>query len=135
MSCYAERMRTWIAFVALSLSACQGFGDHHSSSSLCDTSGVLFINWTFAGKAPSATACTGIDHLTVSISPDDYHCNAVTISPLVCELTRFRYDNVPRGISHLDLTSFDANGLAVSQGSTPANLTTDPSNTVAIDLR
>lgn len=120
-------------FAVSALSACQGFNGHAASQ--CDQSGVLFINWTFAGKPPSAATCAGVDHLTVDISPDDYRCNGLSISPVICDLTRFRYDNVPAGIAHVDLTSYDNNGVPMSQGSTPTLLDTSPSQTVTIDLR
>jgi|GEM_PF-3478942 len=123
----------WLALMVLGLGACEGFSDHHATSQ-CDQSGVLFVRWTFAGQAPSATSCVGVDHLDVSLTPDDYHCPQATISPVECPLTRFRYDNVPSGINHIDITAYDKNGVPTAQGAGADLLSSTVDQPVAIDL-
>ncbi|MSP63070.1 MAG: hypothetical protein EXR72_22580 [Myxococcales bacterium] len=95
--------------------------------------GKIFIQWTLAGQPPSPAACTGVDHLDVRLETSTAQ---VTISPVPCTLTRFRFDGMPEGPGNLLITGFDASGCRVTSGA--ARLTvvttqpTDPSPTVAL---
>lgn len=76
--------------------------------------GKIFIDWTVAGQPPSKAACAGVDHLDLRLSSA---WGDVTISPIPCTLTRFRYDGLPDGPGTLSLDAHDASGCPVSSGS------------------
>jgi hypothetical protein len=79
----------------------------------------LLINWTINGAAPSETACKGIDHLELLV---DDGARGVTISPVPCALTRFRFDNMPEGQVLLRLDALDGAKCVVASGSAAAEL-------------
>ncbi len=111
---YSLAMRALI--VGLSLLAGCSFGPHGDGGhpQQCSGDGVLLIAWTLHGQAPSTTACSGIDHLEVDISPLD--CGAFAIAPVPCELTRFRYDGFPDGAARVGVSALDANGNLIASG-------------------
>src|SRR6516164_2513839 len=69
--------------------------------------GKLFMSWTIGGQAPSVSACTGIDHLTLTLD-DNYQ--TATVDPIPCTLTRFRYDGLFEGPSTVRLDAIDTAG-------------------------
>jgi hypothetical protein len=129
---YSLRMRALI--VGLSLLAGCSFGPHGQQPQPCGGDGVLLISWTMRGQAPSATSCSGIDHLEVDIAPLD--CDAVAIAPVSCQLTRFRYDGFPEGPARIGVSALDATGTLVASGIVDVELTgTAPSSPVPIDMQ
>jgi hypothetical protein len=99
------------ASLALALGGC-GFGDGSGGTYDDGTThytgpaggAKLLIAWTLDGAEPSATACAGIDHLVLGLS---YAGESVAISPIPCDLTRFRYDGLPEGHAVLSLGAYD----------------------------
>src|SRR5579871_3329665 len=80
----------------------------------------LLIDWTIGGQAPSTTLCATVDHLALYL---DNGTQQVEISPIPCNLTRFRYDGMPDGAAQIELDAFDANNCRVSAGSAQDDLT------------
>ena len=78
--------------------------------------GRIFVDWTLAGKAVSTTACAGVQKLALSLTYTTDQ--TVSIEPITCSLTRFRYDKLPTGYASLVIEGFDANGCARWRGNT-----------------
>ena len=76
--------------------------------------GRIFINWTVAGKPPTSSACAGVSELRLGLTYDTDQ--SVTIAPITCALTRFRYDNLPAGYASLIVTGLDSNGCVTLRG-------------------
>jgi hypothetical protein len=96
--------------------------------------GIAIATWTVNGQPASVAACTGIDHLTLSVVPDQ--CAGASIDPIPCEAGRIRYDGLPRGPARLFLDAIDAAGVDTLHGEARFNLQPDPNATpAAIDLR
>ncbi len=85
--------------------------------------GIVLISWTVRGAAPSSTSCAGIDHLVVEF--DTQACGGGSIEPVPCDLTKWRYDDLPRGPAQILVTAVDANGNATLQGG--VNVILEPS--------
>jgi hypothetical protein len=96
--------------------------------------GRLLIAWTIGGQPASATACAGIDHLTLALFADTY--GEVDIEPVPCSLTKFRYDALPEGSGVVRLDAIDASGCYVGSGASyitvSPTLPASPDPTVAI---
>ena len=94
--------------------------DATSQGSVAGTGGKLFVNWTLDGSAPTAALCKSIDHLTLALF---YAQGRVTIDPIPCTLTRFRYDGLPPGSADLEIGGYDARGCLVLDGTARITLT------------
>ena len=95
--------------------------------------GKLFIRWTLGGMPPSDATCAGVDHLELTLV---YLDQTVTIAPIPCSLTRFRYDTLPVGVATLELDALDAQGCRMARGVVPdtlgATVPDSPQPTVAV---
>ena len=121
--------------VGLSLLAGCSFGPHgdNGHQPQCFGDGVLFISWTLHGQPPSATSCSGIDHLEVDIG---LSCDSVAIAPVDCQLTRFRYDGFPEGAARVGVSALDATGTLLASGIADVELAgTPPATPVPIDIQ
>jgi hypothetical protein len=126
--------------VALAFAGCFG-GDGSFGSSPpppsgggLNGSGKLLIAWTVGGAAPAAPSCAGIDHLVLDL---DYGpAGSAEISPIPCDLTRFRYDTLPEGAVTLQLSAVDPRGCQVAVGSADdqisATLPSQPNPVIAV---
>ena len=111
-----------------------GAGPHEQTSgNVAGTGGKIFVEWTLGGAAPSAASCTGVDHIELALL---YAQGYVTIAPIPCTLTRFRYDALPEGDADLRLDAVDTQGCLLQRGDAPVTLTetvpATPSPTVAM---
>src|SRR5256885_2361634 len=104
-----------------------------TTGSVAGTGGKIFIQWTLGGAAPTATSCTGIDQIELSLF---YPQGRVTIAPIPCTIGRFRYDALPTGDADLRLDGLDARGCRIARGDAQVTLSetlpASPSPTVAI---
>jgi hypothetical protein len=134
-------MRTW---VLLGLAVCggcgniaaPGFGNPSISrrGSGCDgpQDAVLVLAWTLRGAAPTATSCSGIDHLEVDLA--SAACD-VSIEPVPCALAHWRYDNLPGGDDQVTVNALDANGNLTASGVVDVSLSSSVPSPAPIDLR
>jgi len=133
-------MRTGVLLALMLVSACgavgsPGFGNPSVSrrGDGCDgpQDGVLVLAWTVRGATPAAASCSGIDHLEVDLS--SAACD-VSIEPIPCALTHWRYDNLPDGDDQITLNAFDARGNVVASGVVEVSLTSAVPSPAPIDL-
>ena len=130
-------MRWNLLLVSLALSV--GCGGRHASftgmpgSDAALGTGKILIDWTLGGDPPSKAACAAIDHLDLNLASG---WGEITISPVPCTLTRFRYDGLPDGPGTLTMNAYDPRGCAIARGSVDLTvgdtLPGAPSPTVAI---
>jgi hypothetical protein len=125
------RGRALLALVLpLAVSACGGGG---SSSMHPANDGVLWLSWTVKGAAVSDTACTGIDHLFLTM---DTAAGELTIEPIPClRGLGWEYDGMPVGQNVVVLDALDANGTVTLEGAVEDDVTaTKPMMPVPVDL-
>ncbi len=84
--------------------------------------GVIVLTWTIRGAAPSATSCSGIDHLELDL--EGQSCD-VTIEPIPCMDDHWRYDQLPEGQVQATLTALNSAGAVVATAVQEVNLTGD----------
>ncbi len=111
----------WL-FALLLASAC---GDLGSSRPVCTrrSDGALLISWTVNGQDPSDDACSGIDHLILTLLADS--CQ-VRIAPVPCALDRLRYDHLPDGQGSVTLEALNPGNCVVARGVADVQLGTEP---------
>ncbi len=97
--------------------------------------GILLVDWTIGGAAPTAAACSGVDHLDLELVAG---LEDVVIHPIPCALTRLRYDHLPDGPGTLTIHAIDASDCEVASGSADLvigdTLPAAPSPTVALPI-
>jgi hypothetical protein len=71
-------------------------------------SGKIVIAWTVNGLPASTDACAGVDHMDMTFQ--DSSGAQLTVSPIPCTLTRFRYENLPLGNAALRIRAYRGSG-------------------------
>ena len=88
---------------SLLLAGCLFPSDEPQPINTCEPSennGVLSIQWTIDGQAPSETTCQGIARMQLRVESS---CNLGVISPIPCNLDKLRFDQQPKGDLQLTL--------------------------------
>ena len=83
--------------------------------------GIILLDWTVDGQAPSMTSCAGIAKMSLFL--DNQFCGEVEIDPVPCALDKFRYDTLPEGPAEVLLQGFDSRGVIKVQGTAMVTLT------------
>lgn len=73
-----------------------------------ERAGKILIAWTLNGVPASTDACNGVDHVDMTFQ--DSYGSLLTVSPIPCTLTRFRYENLPLGNAALRIRAYRGGG-------------------------
>lgn len=95
----------WLAALAfLSLGGLGLGGCGAGSYGQGQNSGTILIAWTLNGQPASQTACSRVDHVDMTFQ--DSAGGLLTVSPIPCTLTRFRYEKLSVGNAALRIRAF-----------------------------
>lgn len=117
--------------VAATLTACGGSSGGGGSHAGND--GILWLSWTIKGAPPSDSACSGIDHLELTMNTA---AGPISIEPIPClRGLGWEYDNLPEGDAYVIIDALNARGFVTLEGGGSTTLaTTKPAMPTPIDL-
>lgn len=121
------------AALAMLLLLAAGCGNGSHGGGCPNAHGIVLLSWTIRGSAASATSCSSIDHLILTMNTN---CGQLTIEPIPCILgAHWEYDNLPEGPATVVLDAVDARNILRAEGAGAVSLTSQkPSTPTPIDL-